>query len=115
MSFLNDIFAKLEGAGRTTVVQELRSQQPPFGQSGGDLLAMIAQARAFLNAHGLKSGDRCVLLAPNSIRWVAMDLAVMAEGMIVVPLIRAASPGRTRGHDERLFSGVDLLRRCDSA
>ncbi len=92
MSFLNDIFAKLEAVGGTTVLQELRFQQAPFGQSGGDLLAMIAQARAFLHAHGLKSGDRCVLLAPNSIRWVAMDLAVMAEGMIVVPLYARQAP-----------------------
>jgi len=28
------------------------------------------------------------LLAANSIRWVAMDLALMAEGLIVVPLFR---------------------------
>ena len=42
---------------------------------------MIAQARAFLAARGLKNGDRCALLAPNSIRWVALDLALMAEGV----------------------------------
>jgi long-chain acyl-CoA synthetase len=34
----------------------------------------------------LKKGDRCGLLAANSIRWVALDLAAMAEGLIVVPL-----------------------------
>ncbi len=34
----------------------------------------------------MKPGDRCALLAPNSIRWVALDLALMAEGVIVVPL-----------------------------
>lgn len=92
MSFLNEIFAKLEAVGVTTVLQELRSQQAAFGQSGRDLLAMIAQARTFLRARGLKRGDRCVLLAPNSIRWVAMDLAVMAEGLIAVPLYARQAP-----------------------
>src|SRR5579872_3381793 len=92
MSFLNDIFAKLEAVGVTTVLQELRSQQAAFGQSGSDLLAMIPQARAFLRSRDLKRGDRCVLLAPNSIRWVAMDLAVMAEGLIAVPLYTRQAP-----------------------
>src|SRR5579863_937136 len=92
MSFLNEIFAKLEAVGVTTVLQELRSQQAAFGQSGRDLLAMVVQARAFLRARGLKRGDRCVLLAPNSIRWVAMDLAVMSEGLIAVPLYARQAP-----------------------
>jgi long-chain acyl-CoA synthetase len=39
-----------------------------------------------LASRGLKKGDRCALLAHNSVRWVAMDLAIMAEGLIVVPL-----------------------------
>jgi long-chain acyl-CoA synthetase len=47
---------------------------------------MLSQARAFLASRGLKKGDRCVLLASNSIRWIATDLAIMAEGLIVVPL-----------------------------
>ena len=29
---------------------------------------------------GLKKGDRCALLAHNGIDWVALDLAIMAEG-----------------------------------
>ena len=43
-------------------------------------------ARAFLQSRNLKKGSRCALLAPNSIDWAAMDLAMMAEGLIVVPL-----------------------------
>ena len=92
MSFLNDIFAKLEAVRGTTVLQELRSQHAAFGQSGSELLGMVAKARVFLRARGLKRGDRCVLLAPNSVRWIAMDLAVMAEGMIVVPLYARQAP-----------------------
>ena len=34
----------------------------------------------------VKKGDRCVLLAANSIAWAAFDLAAMSAGIIVVPL-----------------------------
>jgi long-chain acyl-CoA synthetase len=47
---------------------------------------MIAAARTFLHDTGLKKADRCALLANNSIRWTALDLAIMSEGAIVVPL-----------------------------
>jgi long-chain acyl-CoA synthetase len=40
----------------------------------------------------LKKGDRCALLAHNSIQWVAMDLAIMAEGLTVVPLYARQAP-----------------------
>jgi len=89
MSFLGDIFAQLEVAGENVVLQELRggeTQQAASLQSGRGLLESVARARAFLAAKGLKRGDRCALLAHNSVRWVAMDLAIMAEGLIVVPL-----------------------------
>ncbi len=41
---------------------------------------------------GLKKGDRCALLAHNSMHWVAMDLAIMAEGLTVVPLYARQAP-----------------------
>src|SRR5271167_4599707 len=89
MSFLDDIFAQLDVAGEAAILQELRggeTQQAAFLQNGRELLESIVRARAFLAAKGLRRGDRCALLAHNSIRWVAMDLAIMAEGLIVVPL-----------------------------
>ena len=54
--------------------------------SGAELLSQVAAARAFVRRSGLQKGDRCALLANNSIRWAALDLALMAEGIIVVPL-----------------------------
>ena len=52
----------------------------------------MRKARTFIASKGLKKGDRCGLLAANSIRWVAMDLALMAEGLIVVPLYSRQAP-----------------------
>jgi long-chain acyl-CoA synthetase len=60
--------------------------------TGDGLLELIRKARTFLTSKGLRKGDRCGLLAPNSIRWVAMDLAIMAEGLIAVPLYSRQAP-----------------------
>jgi long-chain acyl-CoA synthetase len=89
MTFLEDIFAQLEKAGDTVLLQ-----QPEDGQTvtGRELLEMIAKARTVLASQRLRKGDRCALLAHNDIRWVAMDLAIIAEGLIVVPLYARQAP-----------------------
>jgi long-chain acyl-CoA synthetase len=86
MSFLRDIFAQLEAAPDAVVLRETGTYEAILGMRGPGLLLEVAKARAFLRGKGLKRGDRCALLAHNSIEWVAMDLAIMAEGLIVVPL-----------------------------
>src|ERR1700693_2165711 len=91
MSFLEHIFAKLDAAGDTPVLQELREGQF-FAVTGRELLTRVAQARFFLGSRGLKKGDRCALLAHNGIDWVVVDLAVVAEGLIVVPLYARQAP-----------------------
>ena len=91
MSFLDDIFASLQKSGDAAVLQEIRDGRVT-AISGRELLEEVAQARAFLATRGLKKGDRCGLYANNGIRWVAMDLAIMAEGLIVVPLYARQAP-----------------------
>jgi long-chain acyl-CoA synthetase len=91
MNFLEDIFAKLEAVGDTPVLQELRDSQSVV-VTGRALLTRLSQARSFLASQGLKKGDRCALLAHNGIDWVALDLAIMAEGLIVVPLYARQAP-----------------------
>jgi long-chain acyl-CoA synthetase len=91
MTFLENIFARLERAASVPVLGEVRDGKI-VSVTGGELLALIEQARKFLNARGFKKGDRCALLAPNSIRWAAIDLAMMAEGLIVVPLYARQAP-----------------------
>lgn len=85
MPFVGDIFAKLNACADTTVLQEIRDGQIT-GVTGSELLELVRKARFAIAAKGLKKGDRCGILAPNSIRWVAVDLAIIAEGLIVVPL-----------------------------
>lgn len=91
MSFLEEIFAQLQKTGDTVILQEFQSEGA-IAASGQELLAMVASAREFFVDKGLRKGDRCVLLAANSIRWIAADLAAMAEGLIVVPLYSRQAP-----------------------
>jgi long-chain acyl-CoA synthetase len=91
MPFVGDIFAQLKSAPGTTVLQEIRDSQIT-GVTGPELLELVAKARTFLASKGLKKGDRCGILAANSIRWIAMDLAAMAVGLIVVPLYFRQAP-----------------------
>jgi len=91
MSFVGDIFSQLKTAAETKVLLEIRDGQVT-GVTGGEFLELIRRARTFLASKGLKKGDRCGLLAANSIRWVAIDLAAMAEGLIVVPLYFRQAP-----------------------
>src|SRR5207245_3156824 len=60
--------------------------------TGKELLDQLQLVRSFLRRSGLQPGDRCALLAPNSIRWAAFHLALMAEAVIVVPLYSRQAP-----------------------
>jgi long-chain acyl-CoA synthetase len=85
MCFLDQIFSSLGKNSGSVVLQELRDSAP-VTVTAQQLLAQVHVARGYLRRLRLKKGDRCALLAHNSIQWVAMDLAIMAEGLIAVPL-----------------------------
>ena len=89
--FVGDIFTQLQTAANTRILAEIRDGEIT-GATGSELLELIRKARTFIASKGLKKGDRCGMLAANSIRWVAMDLALMAEGLIVVPLYSRQAP-----------------------
>lgn len=74
------------------VLQEIRGDQI-VSFTANELLAQVRTARNFLQRSGLQKGDRCGLLANNSVRWVVLDLALMAEGIVVVPLYARQAPG----------------------
>jgi long-chain acyl-CoA synthetase len=104
VNFLENIFARLKASGDAAVLQEIHAGRVD-SVSGSELLALVAQARSFVARAGLKSGDRCALLGPNSIRWVAVDLALMAEGVTVVPLYSRQAPAEL----------VTMMKDCSPA
>ena len=90
-NFLETILAQLKRADGRVVFREVHGDRF-VSVTGKELLDQIQLVRAFLRSSGIHSGDRCALLAPNSIRWAAFHLALMAEGVIVVPLYARQAP-----------------------
>jgi long-chain acyl-CoA synthetase len=91
VTFLEHIIARIERDADIALLREIRDGEF-VSVTGGELLALVFQVRKYISAMGLKQGDRIALIAPNSIRWVALDLAMMSEGLIVVPLYARQSP-----------------------
>ncbi|MCZ7681127.1 MAG: AMP-binding protein [Sandaracinaceae bacterium] len=85
------IFANLAEHPSRAFVTEVRGDRLDKTY-GGRLLALASQARATLRASGIGPGDRVALLASSSARWVAADLAVLAEGAAAVPLDPRQAP-----------------------
>jgi long-chain acyl-CoA synthetase len=117
MNFLENIFSRLQIAEARDVLVEA-NERGARTATGADLLGQITVARAFLRGSGLGKGDRCALVAPNSIRWTALDLAIIAEGLIAVPMyarqaagelaamLRDAGPGLICCGDATLRNGI---------
>jgi len=91
MNFVENIFSRLQKASGRIVLAEAHAGGDRTA-TGSELLAQISAARAFLRASGLVRGDRCALVAPNSIQWTALDLAIIAEGLIAVPMYARQAP-----------------------
>jgi len=95
-NFLETIFEQLHRADSRVVLREIRGSEFT-SVSGNELLEQVQSARQFLRGAQLRPGDRCALLGANSVRWVAVDLALMAEGAIAVPLYSRQAPGELAG------------------
>src|SRR2546429_8053571 len=82
-NFLETILAQLKRADGRVVLREIRGDRF-VSVTGRELLDQIQLVRTFIRRSGVQPGDRCALLAANSIRWAVFHLALMAEGTIVV-------------------------------
>lgn len=91
MNFLENIYSRLNSAGHRVILAEADAAENDK-VTAAYFLAQVALARSFLRGAGLSRGDRCALTAHNSIRWAAVDLAILAEGLIAVPLYPRQSP-----------------------
>jgi long-chain acyl-CoA synthetase len=90
-NFLENIFAELQRSSTRVVLREVRGEQLVH-VTGQALLEQVQQVRSALHRYNLQPGDRCALLGLNTIRWIVIDLALMAEGVIVVPLYSRQAP-----------------------
>lgn len=91
MSFVDAIFEQLERSPDAPAI----SWSTPTGVqswSRRELLEHAAAARRFLERFKLAAGDRVVVVAPNSPTWIALDLALLSEGVLSVPLYARQTP-----------------------
>ena len=85
LNFLEKIFEMLGQSPERVVLREARADGARE-VTGRELLERIARVRSYLRRAGAQAGDRAALLGPNSIDWVTMNFALMAEGVVVAPL-----------------------------
>src|SRR6266481_1399399 len=90
-NFLEAILAQLKRADGRVVLREIHGDHF-VSFTGREFLDQVQFVRSFIRGSGIQPGDRCALMAPNSIRWAAFHLAIMAEGVIVVPLYSRQAP-----------------------
>src|SRR4030088_1085433 len=95
-NFLETILAQLKRADGRVVLREIRGDRF-VSVTGRESLDQIQLVRKFIRNSGVQPGERCALLAANSIRWAAVYLALMAEGVIVVPLYSRQAPAELAG------------------
>jgi long-chain acyl-CoA synthetase len=100
-NFLQNIFARLEFSANRIVLREVRGEAF-VSRTGSELLAQVEQTRRWLCAQNIQPGERCGLIAANSIDSIAVDLALMAEGIVVVPLY----------HRQTAVELAGMLRDC---
>jgi long-chain acyl-CoA synthetase len=103
MSFVNEILAAAKRRADLPLLVEVHGKQLRE-TSGTTFLADLARARAYLQARGVKLGERVALLGPNSAHWAALDLAIIAHGAISVPLYARQDPRQLAG----------MLRDCEA-
>src|SRR5262245_30434614 len=95
-NFLQNIFRRLETSPERVVLREVRGDRF-FSVTASELLGLVETARRFFRAQQIPPGERCGLIAANSIHWIAADLALMAEGIVVVPLYHRQTASELAG------------------
>jgi long-chain acyl-CoA synthetase len=107
-NFLESIFAQLQRADERVVLREIHGETFTT-TTGRELLVQVQRGRSYVRKFGLVPGDRCALLGANSIQWVAVDLALMAEGIIVVPLYSRQAAAELAGMMKDCSPGLLIM------
>ena len=95
-NFLESIFRRLQASSNRKVLREVRGEKFE-SVTAGELLARVERARQWLRSEQIAPGERCGLIAANSIQWIVADLALMAEGVVVVPLYHRQTAAELAG------------------
>jgi len=96
MSFIDKMYESLDGAGDGPLLIEVHGKKL-VETSGAGLKQLVLAARGLLSARDVVPGDRVALIAHNSARWAAADLAILGAGAICVPMYDRQAPRELAG------------------
>ena len=82
MQFSSIIFNALLNNWDSYCICDAESRSITYGEFGNKLLAL----HQFLYSNNVHQGDKIILLAPNSINWCVVYLAVITFGAVIVPI-----------------------------
>jgi long-chain acyl-CoA synthetase len=89
---VNDIFVSMSGRGDATVAmtKDANDQWQPI--TGKQMYGRVRALVEWMQAQGIKPGDRVALIAENRWEWPVVDFAVLAMGAVDVPLYQTLTP-----------------------
>jgi long-chain acyl-CoA synthetase len=96
MSFIDQMHANLSAAEKRALIVEVQRERL-VEIHGATLKKWVEAARGLLAARGVAPGDRVALIAHNSGRWAAADLAALGAGTIVVPMYERQASNELAG------------------
>ena len=85
--------------------------------AASELAALIARWQAALSARAFRAGDRIGVCLRNGVDWVALDLAALGLGLVVVPLYVEDNPdnvGWCAAHAEARLLVVESTRIAEA-
>ena len=82
---LNDIFLTAAGHGKTACLMH-KVDGRYVSISTAELVEAVHRTAAYLEAAGVRKGDRVALMAENGPHWPTVDFATLALGAVVVPV-----------------------------
>jgi long-chain acyl-CoA synthetase len=96
MSFVSDILKAAAARDTQPLLIEVHGvKQLPL--SGRAFASAVSRARGYLKRFVLAPGERVALLGPNASHWAVMDLAILAQGCVCVPLYARQDPKQLSG------------------
>jgi long-chain acyl-CoA synthetase len=104
MNFIEQMHENLDVAADRPLIIEVKGKQL-VETTGARLKQWVLSARGLLAARGIQPGDRVGLIAHNSARWAAADLAILGSGAICVPMYDRQAVKELAG----------MLSNCDAA
>ncbi|MEY4515060.1 MAG: hypothetical protein RLZZ450_7182 [Pseudomonadota bacterium] len=108
MTFIEKMYESLDSAGDGPLVIEVQGKQL-VETSGAALKQLVLSARGLLSARDVQPGDRVALIAHNSARWAASDLAILGAGAICVPMYDRQAPRELAGMLDNCEAKVVLV------